>query len=38
MLMAAIGWVMAPGASTTFWFGGGLDSNKVLIDPRFVGE
>jgi alpha-1,2-mannosyltransferase len=38
VVLTAIGWIAAPGASTTFWLRGGLDSRNVLTDPRFVGE
>ncbi len=38
VVLAAIGWIVQPGGSATFWLGGGLDSHKVLIDARFVGE
>jgi alpha-1,2-mannosyltransferase len=38
VVLTAIGWVVAPSDSVTFWFKGGLDSRKVLIDPRFWGE
>lgn len=36
--LTAVGWFVAPDESTTFWLKGGLDSHKVLTDPRFKGE
>ncbi|GAA1807558.1 glycosyltransferase 87 family protein [Planosporangium flavigriseum] len=36
--LTAAGWIVEPGASATYWFGGGLDSHNVVLDPRFVGE
>jgi alpha-1,2-mannosyltransferase len=38
LVLTAVGWVIEPDASVTYWFNGGLDSHNVLIDPRFVGE
>jgi alpha-1,2-mannosyltransferase len=38
VVLTAVGWLANPKASSTFWFHGGLDSRKVLTDPRYWGE
>jgi alpha-1,2-mannosyltransferase len=37
-VFTAVGWIIEPHASATYWFNGGLDSHTVLLEPRFVGE
>ncbi|MCW2637775.1 MAG: transferase, partial [Dactylosporangium sp.] len=38
LVFTAVGWIVEPDASATYWFNGGLDSHNVLLEPRFVGE
>jgi alpha-1,2-mannosyltransferase len=38
VILTAVGWIVVPGGSTTYWLKGGLDSHNVLTDPRFKGE
>jgi alpha-1,2-mannosyltransferase len=37
-VLTAVGWIVEPGASVTFWFNGGLSSRSVVNDPQFAGE
>jgi alpha-1,2-mannosyltransferase len=38
LVLTAVGWIVEPNESATYWFNGGLDSHKVLLEPQFVGE